>query len=93
MRFRGPQGLRDRYGEGQGLQPKLRGLDGHHGAIVVSCTAGNAVEVRVLTFWDSMVSIGRFASKDPTEAVVEPEARALLEDFDARVKHYHVRVA
>jgi hypothetical protein len=50
------------------------------------------VEVTVLTFWDSMTSIHRFAGADPTSAVVEPEARAVLKRFDARVTHFDVLV-
>jgi hypothetical protein len=44
-----------------------------------------------LTFWDSIASIRRFAGMDPTAAVVEPEAQALLTRFDAHVKHFDVQ--
>jgi hypothetical protein len=39
-----------------------------------------------------MESIARFAGADPTVAVVEPEAEALLIRFDTRVEHFDVRV-
>ena len=74
------------------LLPRLRILDGHLGAVVASRSAGDVVEVTVLTFWDSMASIRRFAGEDPTASVVEPEARALLERFDLTVEHFDVLV-
>jgi heme-degrading monooxygenase HmoA len=74
------------------LLPALRRLDGHRGALVLTQGAGDEVKVMVLTLWDSMQSIARFAGADPTVAVVEPEAQALLMRFDARVEHFDVRV-
>jgi len=32
----------------------------------------------------------KFAGPDPERAVVEPEARAVLREFDERVSHYEV---
>jgi len=74
------------------LLPKLQRLDGHRGAMGFTRGEGEEVEVNVLTFWDSMVSIRGFAGADPAAAVVEPEAEALLKRFDARVKHFEVLV-
>jgi heme-degrading monooxygenase HmoA len=74
------------------LLHKLQNLDGHRGAMVLARSAGDDVEVTVLTFWDSMASIHRFAGADPTAAVVEPEARAALKRFDPRVEHFDVLV-
>src|SRR5262249_26913255 len=75
------------------LLPSLRILDGHLGAVVAVRSAGDAVEVTVLTFWESMASIRGFSSEDPTAAVVEPEARALLERIDLTVEHFDVLVS
>ena len=74
------------------LLPALGRLDGHLGALVLTQGAGDEVRVIVLTLWDSMGSVARFAGADPTAAVVEPEAQALLIRFDARVEHFDVRV-
>jgi hypothetical protein len=62
------------------LLPKLQSLDGHRGAMLRTRGAreGEEVEVTVLTFWDSMASIRRFAGADPATAVVDPEAETLL---------------
>jgi heme-degrading monooxygenase HmoA len=74
------------------LLPALRRLDGHRGALVLTQGAGDEMRVIVFTLWDSMESIARFAGADPTVAVVEPEAEALLIRFDSRVEHFDVRV-
>jgi heme-degrading monooxygenase HmoA len=47
-------------------------------------------EVMVITFWESMEAVRRFAGDDPERAVVEPEARAVLAEFDDFVRHYEV---
>jgi heme-degrading monooxygenase HmoA len=72
------------------LLPALRRLEGHRGALVLARGDGDDVKVTVLTLWDSMASIRRFAGADVTAAVVEPEAQAVLTRFDARVEHFDV---
>jgi heme-degrading monooxygenase HmoA len=47
-------------------------------------------EFLVITFWDSMEAVRRFAGADPDRAVVEPEACAVLVDYDDFVRHYEV---
>jgi hypothetical protein len=44
----------------------------------------------VLTLWDSMEAIRRFAGPEPNKAVIEPEARAALASFDEYVTHFEV---
>ena len=75
------------------LLPALRRLEGHRGALVLARREGEEdMRVTVLTLWDSMASIRRFAGADTTAAVVEPEAQALLARFDARAEHFEVLV-
>ena len=45
---------------------------------------------QVVTLWESMDAIRRFAGNDPEAAVVPLEARALLARFDERVRHFEV---
>ena len=59
---------------------------------VVARREGDATKVTVLTLWDSMAAIERFAGADVTAAVVEPEAQAFLTRFDSRVEHFEVLV-
>ncbi len=70
--------------------PVLDGIRGYRGARVLRRSDGEGVEFLVLTFWDSMEAVRRFAGREPERAVVEPRARAVLVDFDDRVRHYDV---
>jgi len=51
-----------------------------------------AVEIIVLTFWQSLDLIRGFAGADLEGAVVAEEAAALLTQFDRRVRHYDVAI-
>lgn len=73
--------------------PELRVIKGHRGEYVLRRGERGGVEFVVLTLWDSMDAIREFAGKDPESAVVPPEARALLTEFDERVNHYEAVVA
>ena len=66
--------------------PALRGIEGHRGARVLR----RGEEFIVVTFWESMDAVRKFAGPDPERAVVEPEARAVLREFEERVSHYEV---
>lgn len=70
--------------------PSLKAIAGHRGAYVLRRDAGSIVEFMVVTLWDSMQAIREFAGQNPEAAVVEPEARAILSDFDAHVRHFEV---
>ncbi|HKW91331.1 MAG TPA: hypothetical protein VJX92_05480 [Methylomirabilota bacterium] len=73
-----------------GVLPALRRLAGHRGALVLRRPVGAEVEITVLTLWASLASVHEFAGPDPTLAVVEPEARAVLTAFDERATHYEL---
>ena len=47
-------------------------------------------EFLVLTYWESMDAIRKFAGDRPELAVVAPNARALMREFDETVRHYDV---
>jgi heme-degrading monooxygenase HmoA len=72
------------------VSPQLRRIRGYRGALLLRRGKNEEVEVRVLTFWNSLAAIRQFAGADPERAVVEDEARAVLKDFDARVTHSQV---
>lgn len=73
--------------------PALSALPGHRGAWLLERQAGAELEILVVTLWDSMEAVRRFASSDAEAAVVAPEARAALKGFDERVRHYQVTVS
>jgi heme-degrading monooxygenase HmoA len=70
--------------------PALNDIPGHHGAYLLRREADGQVEFLAVTFWDSIESIKTFAGRNPDIAVVEPEARAVLSDYDDFVRHYEV---
>ncbi len=75
------------------LTPELERIPGHRGALVLSRDNGSdPVELTVLTFWESEESIRRFAGDTPNRAVVEPEARAILDSFDENIGQFVVEV-
>ncbi len=74
------------------LVPGLAAIDGHRGAEVFSRSDGGEVEITVLTFWESMDAVRRFAGAMPERAVVEPEALPFLLSHDATVRHLELRI-
>lgn len=73
--------------------PHIKSIAGHRGAYLLRRSVGNGIEFMVLTLWASMDAIRRFAGSDPERAVVEPNARAVLAEFDEVVTHYEVVTA
>lgn len=81
------------------LLPQLRELPGFIGAYLLrrELDAGTAAEVGTAeltahTFWESQAAIRAFAGEDVTVAIVEPEAQAMLLDFDRTAAHRSVVV-
>lgn len=70
--------------------PELRALEGHRGVCLLRRALNGAVEFVVLTLWDSMDAVRKFAGAQPEKAVVAPDARAMLSEFDELVSHYEV---
>ncbi len=72
--------------------PALRAVDGYGGAMLFERGVGDAMEIIVITYWQSLDSIRGFAGDDLERAVVADEAAVLLTQFDRRVRHYEVAV-
>jgi heme-degrading monooxygenase HmoA len=70
--------------------PSLQTFHGYLSSCVLIRSHGEAVEILVTTVWQSLEAIDAFASPDRETAVVASEARALLTDYDRRVRHYEV---
>lgn len=73
--------------------PELKSLAGHCGAYLLRTEADGTVEFTAVTFWESRDSIRAFAGADISRAHVEPQARAVLSDFDAHAEHHEVVVS
>jgi heme-degrading monooxygenase HmoA len=72
--------------------PALREISGYAGARLLRRDEGEDVEFLVLTEWTSWDAIHAFAGEDPSAAVIEPAARAVLAHADERVVHYELIV-
>ncbi len=72
------------------LFPALRAIPGHRGAYLLRRAVDGAIEFVVLTLWDSMATVRRFAGPEPEKAVVEPDAKAVLTSFDDSVTHFEI---
>jgi heme-degrading monooxygenase HmoA len=77
----------------ENVLPELAGIAGHRGAYLLrreTASGGGGTEFLVVTLWDSIESVRAFAGDRVDGAVVEPEAKAVLSDFDDFVRHYEV---
>lgn len=70
--------------------PKIRAIEGHRGEYLLRREVEGGIELVVLTLWESMEAVRRFAGPEPDKAVVEPEAQAVLTSFDECVTHFEV---
>jgi heme-degrading monooxygenase HmoA len=72
--------------------PGIHGIEGHRGAFLLRRERGERVEFVTLTLWETLDAVRAFAGDDYEAAVVLPEARALLDEFDERSAHYEVLI-
>src|SRR3990172_2326869 len=70
--------------------PKLQKLQGFLGLELCQAERGDRVELFVISRWQSLEAIKAFTGPKADQAVVEPGARAVLEDYDDIVFHYEV---
>jgi heme-degrading monooxygenase HmoA len=70
--------------------PQLKRIDGFLGATLLKHQRAHDIEYVVESRWATMDAIRAFAGANLDRAVVEPEAQAMLVDYDQRVVHYEV---
>ena len=70
--------------------PQLVQLAGFHDARVLRRELPQGVEFLVVTIWESLDSIRAFAGNDVESAVVPPEARDMMIEYDRAARHYDV---
>jgi mannose-6-phosphate isomerase-like protein (cupin superfamily) len=74
------------------VRPRLDAAEGFVDAALERVEDSDGrTEIVVVTRWASMEAIRDFAGNEVDVAVVEPEARAVLEDFETRVRHIELR--
>jgi heme-degrading monooxygenase HmoA len=74
----------------QSVVPELRQIDGFKGIYLLRRESSDDVEFMVMTLWESMDAIRKFAGENPEVAVVAPAARVLFREYDAKVKHFEI---
>jgi heme-degrading monooxygenase HmoA len=74
----------------QSVIPELRQIDGFKGIYLLRRESSDDVEFVVLTLWESMEAIRKFAGENPEVAVVAPTARVFFREYDAKVKHFDI---
>ena len=77
------------YLEQTGLSA-YRGTDGNRGALALRSFDGDRAEVLLVSFWDSMEAVRRFAGDEPEVAVFYAEDDHFLVDRETRVRHFEV---
>jgi heme-degrading monooxygenase HmoA len=75
------------------ILPGIHRVGGHRGAYVLRRERDGWVEFVTLTLFDDLDAVREFAGEDYEAAVVLPEARALLDEFDQRSAHYEIVIA
>jgi heme-degrading monooxygenase HmoA len=72
--------------------PELGAVAGYRGARLLQreMPGGTAIEIVVVTAWESLVAIRGFAGEAIERAVVHDEAAPLFSDYDKTVRHYDV---
>lgn len=64
--------------------------EGNRGVHVLRRTDGEQTHFLILTFWDSVEAIQRFAGEDFEKARYYPEDEEYLLEFEEKVTHYEV---
>jgi heme-degrading monooxygenase HmoA len=70
--------------------PELSAIHGYQGVTLLQRDQNGAVEVTVITWWESLEVIRAFAGEAVETAVVHDSAARMLIDFDRSVEHHHV---
>ena len=74
------------------VMPELAAIHGYQGVTLLEHERDGAVDVTVMTWWDSLESIRKFAGEAVETAVVHDTAARLLLEFDRDVAHHQVVV-
>ena len=70
--------------------PHLSTIDGFKGSSILKRTTESGIEFLIITEWESMEAIKKFAGENPESAVVPPKVQNMMITFDRTVDHYTV---
>ena len=69
---------------------EYRGTEGNRGVVVLRRAVAGRAEFVLISLWESMDAVTRFAGDDVTKAVFYPEDDRFLVDRDLHVDHFDV---
>jgi heme-degrading monooxygenase HmoA len=70
--------------------PKLAKINGFIRASILRRSTAEGTEFLVVTTWQSIEAIRQFAGESVHNAVVPPEVRAMMVEYDREVAHYEI---
>jgi len=70
--------------------PQLSKIPGFIDASILRRNVEKGVEFLIVTRWQSIKGIQRFAGRDADVAVVPPKVREIMIEYDQKVRHYEV---
>jgi heme-degrading monooxygenase HmoA len=70
--------------------PQLSGIPGFINSSVLRRLTPEGVEFLVVTQWESLAAIEKFAGRDPEAAVVPEKVQKMMIKYDHRARHFEV---
>ncbi len=70
---------------------EYRSTKGNRGVYVLQRVIDGRAEFALISLWDSMEGVGRFAGPDVEKAVFYPEDKDFLVELESKVSHYQVK--
>jgi len=70
--------------------PQLPGIPGFINATILRREVAEGIEFRIVTTWESIEAICRFAGENPQRAVVPEKVDEMMVSYDRAVHHYEV---
>lgn len=70
--------------------PKLTQIAGFRNAAILRRNVAEGVEFRIVTTWESLDAIKKFAGDNPEVAVVPDAVQAMMVTYERTVAHYEV---
>ena len=70
------------------ILPEMGSIEGHRGGYVLRKDESDETEFVVLTFWESMDAVHKFAGPTATTPVITPAASEFLVRYDRHATHY-----
>ena len=70
--------------------PNLSKTSGVQNCYYLKREVKEGMEFLIVTEWDTVDAIIKFAGKDYEKAVIDPYAKSLMVSYDKKVRHYHI---